>query len=269
MKLRNAISDLQVWCKQNGMLINTDKTKAMLITTPQRRCRIEDNLHISLNGEQLTTVSNEKVLGVQIDNNLSWGEQISKVVKKMSTNIWLLSKIKNYLSLDHRIIYYRSYIQPHLDYANIVWGGTTKNNIMQIERLQKRACRVILDYNVINVYQSLNDLKIMTISERVFFRKAKFMFKVSKGITPEYINDMFSKRSQINSDGNESYTLRSITAENYILPKPNTEFYKNSLGFAGPIIWNCLPSNVKNAPSTETFHNRCIKWMKVANSEHL
>ena len=95
------------------------------------------------------------MLGVQIDNNLSWGEHVSKVVKKMSTNIWLLSKIENYLSLNHSSTYYRSYIQPHLDYANIVWGRTIKRNLMQIERLPKRACRVILDYNVDNVYQSL------------------------------------------------------------------------------------------------------------------
>ena len=99
----------------------------------------------------------------------------------MSTNIWLLSKIKNYLSIKHSITYYGSYVQPHLDYANIVWGGTTKTNLIPIERLQRRACKIILDYDVSNVYQSPNELKIMTIS-RVFFRKAKFMFKISKGI---------------------------------------------------------------------------------------
>ena len=72
----------------------------------------------------------------------------------------------------------------------------------------------------------LNDLKIMTISERLFFRKAKFMYKVSTGITPEYINNMFHKRSQVNQDGNESYRLLSITADNFIPPKPSTELNK-------------------------------------------
>ena len=110
-KLQNALCDLSVWCKQNGMLINTDKTKVMLVTTPQRRSKIDDNLQISLNGVHLYKVLNDKVLGVQIDNNLSWGEHVSKIVRKISTNIWLLSKIKNYLSLNHRITYYRSYIQ--------------------------------------------------------------------------------------------------------------------------------------------------------------
>ena len=261
-KLQLAIKDLTRWCKLNGMTINTEKTKAMLVTTRQRRSRINDNLNLSLNNIQLLTVSNEKVLGVQIDNNLSWGEHVRKVTQKMSTNIWLLSKVKNYLSNEHRVMFYKSYIQPHLDYANIVWSSMSKTNLMQIERLQKRACRIILDYNCDNVYHSMDNLKIMTISERIFFRKAKFMFKVSKGITPEYINEMFTKR-QDNRNANDSLVLRSVTADNFILPKPNTELYKGSLAYSGPVIWNCLNNEVKSAPSTESFHNRCIKWLKA------
>lgn len=261
-KLQTAILDLDNWCKQNGMVINIDKTKAMLITTRQKRSRINGNLQIYLNNTQVSTVSNEKVLGVVIDNNLTWAEHVSKMAKKMSTNIWLMSKIKYYLSLEHRLIFYKSYIQPHLDYANIVWGNTTKNNLMQIEKLQKRACRVILDFNVSDVYQSLNDLKIMTISERVFFRKAKFMFKISKELTPEYIYEMFTRRQHTSDGGGESLMLRSMAAQNFILPKPHKELYKGSLAFSGPIIWNCLPYSVKSAPSVESFHNRCLQWMK-------
>ena len=180
----------------------------------------------------------------------------------MSTNIWLLSKIKRYLSKEHRLMYYKSYIQPHLDYANIVWGSTCKNNLMQIERLQMRACRVILDYNVENIHQSVNEIKIMTVTERVFFRKAKFMYKVSNNLTPQYISEMFTK-PQANVNVNDSHVLRSMTANNFLLPKPNTELYKGSLAFSGPVIWSCLETSVKNAPSVESFHSRCVKWMMV------
>ena len=86
-----------------------------------------------------------------------------KLQKKMSSNIWLLSKVKSYFSKEHRVMYYKS----HLDYANIVWGTTSKTNLMQIERLQKRACRIILDYNIDNVYQSMNDLKIMSLRKDI------------------------------------------------------------------------------------------------------
>ena len=171
------------------------------------------------------------------------GEHV-RVTRKMSTNIWLLSKIKDFLSKEHRLIYYKSYIQPHLDYANSVWDSTSKTNLMQIQRLQRRACRIILDYNVENIYQSMNDLKIMSMTERVFLRKAKFMYKVSNNLTPGYIDEMFTKR-QVHDNVHDSYVLRSMTADNFLLPKPNTELYKGSLAFSGPVIWSCLETSVK------------------------
>ena len=190
------------------------------------------------------------------------GATCQESCEKMSSNIWLLFKVKNHLSKEHKVMYYKSYIQPHLDYANIVWGSTSKTNLLQIERLQKRACRIILDYNIDNVYQFMNDLKIMSVSERIFFSKAKFMYNVSKGFTLEYINVMFSKR-QDNRKANDFQILRFMTADNFILPKPNIELYKGSLTYSGPAIWDCLNNAVKSAPSTESFHARCIKCLKA------
>ena len=54
----------------------------MLVTTRQRRTRIDDNLNLSLNNVQLLTVSNEKVLGVHTDNNLLWGQHGREVTNK-------------------------------------------------------------------------------------------------------------------------------------------------------------------------------------------
>ena len=85
-----------------------------------------------------------------------------------------------------------SYIQPHIDYCNLVWGGTSQINPERIFRLQKRACKIILDYNVEDIYQSMADLKILTVFARLFLRKSKFMFKVDRSETPPYINDMFN-----------------------------------------------------------------------------
>ena len=96
-KLQKAFSDLAQWCRLNGMVINIDKTKAMIVTTGQKRSMHEDTFHITLNDMPRSQVSTEKVLGVQVDNNLMWTDHISNVSKKMSTNIWLLSRIKKIL----------------------------------------------------------------------------------------------------------------------------------------------------------------------------
>ena len=128
----------------------------------------------------MQTIANDKILGVFVDNNLSWSEHVKHISKKIASNVWLLSKIKMFLSQEHRIQFYKSYIQPHIDFCNIVWGNTTETNKMKIFRMQKRAVRVILDYNVHveSTTEAMKSLNIQSIYDQMFLRKAKFMFKV-------------------------------------------------------------------------------------------
>ena len=52
------------------LVINTTKTKLMLITTHQRRTVLNtNNLILSLNNEDLNTIDKDKILGVSVDNN--------------------------------------------------------------------------------------------------------------------------------------------------------------------------------------------------------
>ena len=258
-KLQIALNNLQEWCKNNGMVLNTTKTKIMLITTRQKRLHItKEEIELTYNQQTLNHISEDKILGVQVDDHLLFSSHIDKTAKKITSNIWLLSRIKDYLNKEHRVRYYKSFIQPHIDYCNIVWGTTAQSNLLRLFRLQKRACKIILDYNVDNIFESMKDLKIMTIYERIYFRKAKFMYKVSNSMTPSYISDMFNRRSASPS----GLVLRSSTTNNYIPPKPNKEIFKRSISYSGPLIWNSLPVEIRQADSINTFHLRCIRWMK-------
>ena len=72
-QLQTALHKLSEWCKENGMLINTTKTKAMLITTPQKRIHLNNNnLQLTCNNEELSVVANDKILGVLIDMDKSY-----------------------------------------------------------------------------------------------------------------------------------------------------------------------------------------------------
>ena len=74
-----SLQNLSEWCKLNGMLLNKDKTKPMLITTSQNSIHLRnDILLLTYNNDALNTVENEKVLGVRIDNNLTWSVYIGE-----------------------------------------------------------------------------------------------------------------------------------------------------------------------------------------------
>ena len=46
----------------------------------------------------------DKILGIHVDNNLTWQNHFSFLSKKISSYLWLLSKIITYLSTEHRFL---------------------------------------------------------------------------------------------------------------------------------------------------------------------
>ena len=97
----------------------------------------------------------------------------------MSSYIRLLSKIKSYLSLEHRSVFYNEKKQPQFNYCNIIWGNSSNYNVSKITKLQMRACKVILE----NEYEDLDSarmkLNILSFDQNVFLNKAKTMYKVA------------------------------------------------------------------------------------------
>ena len=94
---------------------------------------------------------------------------------------------------------------------------------MKIYQLQKQACRIILNYDIYDMAESMNKIKVLTIYERIFLRKAKFMFKVFIQEAPLYIRDMFEPTIL----NNESRISRSSSNNNFVTPKPNKELFKD------------------------------------------
>ena len=146
--LQKALIQLDTWCKCNGMIINSAKTKVMLIATAQKRGKLsDDSLDLLFKDVTLQTIFYDKILGVYVDNNLTLSFHINFITKKISSYLWLLSRIKEYLSIENRVKFYKSYVRPHLDFCNIIWGNTSQKNLMKIYRLQKRACRILFKEN--------------------------------------------------------------------------------------------------------------------------
>ena len=88
-------------------------------------------------------------------------------------------------------------------------------------RLQKRAVKIIVNYQYDNIANIMDELKILNIYERIFLRKAKFMFKVSKSVLPSYVNEMFSFRpfnemlQSLRSTGALDFLYSNATKRNF------------------------------------------------------
>ena len=257
--LQESLTILQKWCKQNGMLLNTEKTKVMLISTRQKRIRLDTRLlSLTYNEIDLQLTTGGKILGVYIDENFQWNNHFQFVCKKVSSYIWLLSRIKSYLSLEHRSLFYKAYIQPHFNYCNIIWGNSTNSNVSRLTKLQRRVCKIILESEYEDLDSAQKSLNILSFDQNVFVNKAKTMYKVANSLLPQYIIDFF----QLRADSLPETALRSVTNHNFTIPKPKSSLYKESLAYSGPVIWNTIPPEIKRSLTIGSFTSKLLSWLQ-------
>ena len=74
-------------------------------------------LNITLNGTNTEEVSHTKFLGVIIDENLTWREQIKTIETKVSKSIAVLYKTKDVLDIQALRTLYQSLVEPYVSYC--------------------------------------------------------------------------------------------------------------------------------------------------------
>ena len=144
--LNEELRRLDRWLKGNKLSLNVAKTHSMLITTKQTKkflTAANQALHPSIRKEHIEVICNTKYLGVQIDENLTWKDQIKSVTKKASRAIGFLKFSKHFLPGAVVKSLYTSIVEPHFQYCCSVWGCCNSTDILQLQRLRNRAARIV------------------------------------------------------------------------------------------------------------------------------
>ena len=150
-------------------------------------------------------VNSTKLLGVNVDNTLSWTMQVAQVKKCTSYRLFLFRTIRKCLPLETRIKYYDYYVKPLIEYCSSVWGICSKENQTKIIKIQTKAARLILEAPPLTPSkQMFQQLKWLPFNEIVKFRQVSLVYKAVNGNAPQNIQTMFT-----NIKDNSNYSLRS------------------------------------------------------------
>ena len=105
------------------MYMNMQKTKALLVTGKRlRKCMVQDagKLEIKTDSAEIEQVANHKILGMIIDEDLTYEVHVDKLCNKRSKRLGLLRHISPYLKKNQRIIYFNAVIKLLMMYASTV-----------------------------------------------------------------------------------------------------------------------------------------------------
>ena len=105
---------------------------------PQKKLQ-SHNFNLAINNKQLKREFCIRYLGILIDSNLNWKDQVECIAKKIRS-IGILSKLRYYVGLDILLSLYYALIYPFLTYGIIIRGNTCMTTLQPIFFLQKKQC---------------------------------------------------------------------------------------------------------------------------------
>ena len=99
---------------------------------------------INIGPTELERVSEFKLLGVYVQNDLKWNTHVSSIVSKACKRIHYLRVCRTaHLPRDIGLTTYITKIRPVLEYASPVWGGLPIYLEEDLQRVQNRCLNVI------------------------------------------------------------------------------------------------------------------------------
>lgn len=210
-----------------------------------------NQMHIKINGGNLTTVKSAKSLGVVFDNSLKFNLQVNKVIQKAYLNLKLLYSNRHILNFNMRKSLCESLVLSHLSYCSFIYEpclGTVDKG--RLQRVQNSCCRLIYGLRKYDqgISVRIKILRWLNISNRAKLHLLSFAHSVILSGVPSYIKEKFTKRYQQHSVNIRSYQMFNI-------PRFRTSFFKKSFTYNVIKLYNSLPTSLKTC-NIRTFKHK-------------
>ena len=235
-KLQEDIDRIFEWSKDWQMEFNINKCHIMRMgKSKYRPCK-----EYKLGEDKIEEVSEERDLGVIIQNNLSPEKHINKLFGKTYSMLQSIGLSFHYLDEEMMKKILTTLIRPQLEYAAVIWSPYMKKHVKKIERIQRLGTRMIPGFKEIPYEERLKELELVTLEERRTRGDMITIYKIVNKI------DILDREDLIKID--PSNYLRGH--ERRIKKDACTsDVKKYSFPHRGIEVWNGLRGEIVNATS--------------------
>lgn len=232
-KRNRALASTKLWCDSNFLQINENKTERIVFML--RQCEI-------YNYDRDIKRSVE-LLGITLDQKLTWEEHTNKVVTKLSRVCFLLRKLKSCVNSDLMVMAYFSFFHNHLLYANMLWGNSRGAGSVFI--WQKKAIRILEGLSFQDSCRPyFNKYNIMTLSGIFIYQNLVYVKENLKEFA--YHRDM------------HQYQTRN--SNNILLPNVRLAKFIKSHKYLQVKFFNKLPNEIRLL-DLSYFKTKISKWL--------
>ena len=250
-RANNILTLAKVYFQINGLLLNTDKTQCIFIGSRQYINRIDPNVTINFNGNQIKPLSSVKNLGVVFDKYMTFETHIDMIHRKVMGTLIYLNRVKNCFLPQTRLTVIQSLALSIINYCFTVWGSASAMHLNKAQKLQNFAARVAL--GTVSKYEHITPFLIqlgwLKLKEKYKYDICILVFKIIRGLIPDWLYNL--------------ETVNSITrqAENLSERRVRTEMGSREVSVRGPHLWNSLPVSLRETPTLPPFKTKLKKHL--------
>ena len=246
-QLTEDLRNIAAWCCKNSLLINPDKTKLLVLGTPQMLMKIPDDLSITLLSKKIIPSKSAKNLGVTMDCSLTYDEHVTQVTSKCIGSLCQINRVKYLFDRRTLITIINSLVFSKLFYCSSVWANTTKKNIELLQTVQNFAARIVSGTRKFDhVTPILKQLQWLPIIKQLAVRDATMVFKCLNGLAPPYLCQRFKTRSEV-------HNCNTRNRDRLHIPLRRTAAGQRAFTFRGQKLWNSLPDEFQSITNLDVF----------------
>jgi hypothetical protein len=192
----------------------------------------------------LTTTELERDLGVWFSSDATWNDQTRIAINKANQRLGMIRRTFKYP--DEFIIkkLYTSLVRPILEFANPVWYPLTKQNVNELESVQRRATKLVPGLKKMTYDQRLAKLDLLSLEDRRIRGDLIQQFKFTMNIDKiEWSNTPLLLR---NNTKGHNFKIQRELVQNC---KVRFNFFTNRI----VPYWNKLPEELNVISKVENF----------------
>ena len=241
-QIQKDLNEIYAWSDKWQLPFNAGKCKCMHFgqNNPEHT--------YFLNDTQICDCKEEKDLGITFDPTLKFKIHINNIVSKGNQIVGLIKRNFDYLDNENLSLLYKSLVRPHLEYGQSVWSPFLINEQNSLEKVQRRATKLLPNLKNLPYEQRLKLLNLPSLKYRRL-----------RGDLIEVYNILHTENQTLFKLNNDERTR----GHNLKLKKEQCRIDIRKHSFTLRVIneWNNLNDNVVNAKNINEFKNRLDKQL--------
>ena len=247
--LQNDLDRLVKWSEKWQMLFNFGKCKCLHTGHGNL------NVNYKMGDTVLGTTVKEKDLGVTISADMKVSEQCGIAASKGNQILGLIRRNITYKGKKLIIPLYKAIVRPHLEYCIQAWRPYRKKDIDTLERIQRRATKMIPELRDLSYEERLKECGLTTLETRRLRGDQIEVFKILNGYENIDRNMFFSLKKDSRTRGHEVKLVKD---------QCRLDIRKHSFSQRTINEWNKLSTDCVTASSVNMFKNKVDTYIRRA-----